>query len=278
MSHETATSFALPRPERGRPLSARIAAKASRFLARHTRSKVLTLGNAVPMVTFTFDDVPASACSTGAAILEQYDARGTFFVAGAGCGTDSPGGRLATPAQLRALHANGHEIGCHTYSHPAVSDLGSAELLADLESNRRLLAGIDRGITARNFAYPYGDLSFRTKRLLETRFDSCRSLLRGVNEGTADLGALKTCPLEDATIARAEILAFLARTVQSNGWLIFSCHDVEERPSKFGVTPDLLDFAVRASRDSGCRLATVAVAIALARATKTARGPNRRVS
>jgi peptidoglycan/xylan/chitin deacetylase (PgdA/CDA1 family) len=259
-------------------LSARIAAKASRFLARHTRSKVLTLGNAVPMVTFTFDDVPASACSTGAAILEQYDARGTFFVAGAGCGTDSPGGRLATAAQLRALHANGHEIGCHTYSHPAVSDLGSAELLADLESNRRLLAGIDRGITARNFAYPYGDLSFRTKRLLETRFDSCRSLLRGMNEGTADLGALKTCPLEDATIARAEILAFLARTVQSNGWLIFSCHDVEERPSKFGVTPDLLDFAVRASRDSGCRLATVADAIALARATKTVRGPNRRVS
>jgi len=278
MSHETATGFALPRPERGLPLSARLAAKGSRFLARHTRSKALTLANAVPMVTFTFDDVPASACGTGAAILEHHDARGTFYVAGAGCGADSPGGRLATPAQLRALHANGHEIGCHTYSHPPVSDLGPAELLADLDRNQRFLSGIERGIAPRNFAYPYGDLSFRTKRYLETRFDSCRSLLRGVNEETADLGALKTCPLEDATIDRAEILAFLARTVQTDGWLIFSSHDVEERPSKFGVTPDLLDFAVRASRDSGCRLATVADAIALARAAKTVRGPNRRVS
>jgi peptidoglycan/xylan/chitin deacetylase (PgdA/CDA1 family) len=278
MSHETATGFALPIPERGLPLSARLAAKASRFLARHTRSKVLTLGNAVPMVTFTFDDVPASACSSGAAILEHYDARGTFYIAGAGCGAASPGGRLATPAQLRALHANGHEIGCHTYSHPAVSDLGRAELAADLERNRCFLQGIDSGMAAHNFAYPYGDLSFRTKRYLETRFDSCRSLLRGVNEGVADLGALKTCPLEDATIDRAEILAFIASTVRSNGWLIFSSHDVGERPSKFGVTPDLLDFAVRASRDSGCRLATVADAIALARANKTIRGPNRRVS
>lgn len=278
MSHETATGFALPRPETGLPLSARIVAKASRFLARHTRSKILTLGNAVPIVTFTFDDVPASASSTGAAILEQYDARGTFYVAGAGCGTESPGGRLATPAQLRALHADGHEIGCHTYSHPAVSDIAHDELAADLERNQRFLRGVDHGIAARNFAYPYGDLSLRAKHLLETRFDSCRSLLRGVNEETADLGALKTCPLEDATIDRAEILAFIARTVRSNGWLIFSSHDVEERPSKFGVTPGLLDFAVRASRDAGCRLATVADAIALARAAKTVRGPNRRVS
>ncbi len=278
MSHETATGFALPRPERDPPLSARIAAKASRFLARHTRSKVLTLGNALPIITFTFDDVPASACSTGAAILEQYDVRGTFYVAGAGCGTDSPGGRLATPAHLRALHAKGHEIGCHTYSHPAVSDIARDELAADLERNRRFLQGIDHGIAARNFAYPYGDLSLRTKRMLESRFDSCRSLLRGVNEGTADLGALKTCPLEDATIDRAEILALIARTVRSNGWLIFSSHDVEERPSKFGVTPGLLDFAVSASRDSGCRLATVADAIALARPAKTVRGPIGRVS
>ena len=35
------------------------------------------------MVTFTFDDVPASACDLGASILETYDARGTFYVAGA---------------------------------------------------------------------------------------------------------------------------------------------------------------------------------------------------
>jgi peptidoglycan/xylan/chitin deacetylase (PgdA/CDA1 family) len=266
IAQESAAGFALARAQQpDHPLSARMAAKASRFLARHTRTKTLKMGNATPMITFTFDDVPASACSVGAAILEQYDARGTFYVAGAGCGVVSPGGRLATIEQLNALCAKGHEVGCHTYSHPPVSGIAHDELVADLERNRRFLEGIDGERAGRNFAYPYGDLSFPTKRYLESRFDSCRSLLRGVNAGAADLGALKTCPLENATIDRAGILAFIAEAVQANGWLIFSGHDVEEKPSEFGVTPGLLAFAVGASRDAGCRLVTIADGLALAR-------------
>jgi peptidoglycan/xylan/chitin deacetylase (PgdA/CDA1 family) len=263
MSHEIARDFALPRADRpGEPLSGKIAGKASRFLARHTRTKILAMRSAMPLITFTFDDVPASACSVGAAILEQYDARGTFFISGGGCGAASPGGRLATTDQVKALYARGHEVGCHTYSHPPVSAIGHDELVADLEHNRRFLNGIDGAIAVRNFAYPYGDLSFRTKRYLETRFDSCRSLLRGVNEGTADLGALKTCPLENATIDRREVLELIAKAVTAKGWLIFSSHDVEDVPSKFGVTPDLLAFAVSAARDAGCRLVTVADGLA----------------
>jgi peptidoglycan/xylan/chitin deacetylase (PgdA/CDA1 family) len=34
------------------------------------------------MVSFTFDDIPKSAATIGAAILEEYDARGTFYVSG----------------------------------------------------------------------------------------------------------------------------------------------------------------------------------------------------
>jgi peptidoglycan/xylan/chitin deacetylase (PgdA/CDA1 family) len=264
-----AAGFAPARAARpAQPLSARMAAKASRFLARHARTKTLKMGNATPMITFTFDDVPASACGVGAAILEQYDARGTFYVAGAGCGIESPGGRLATIEQLGALYARGHEMGCHTYSHPAVSEIARAELAADLERNRRLLKGIAGERAARNFAYPYGDLSFATKRYLETRFDSCRSLLRGVNAGAADLGALKTCSLENATIDRHGILALVAEAVKANGWLIFCSHDVEEEPSEFGVTPELLAFAVKAGRDAGCRLVTIADGLALARGRK----------
>ena len=93
----------------------RAAGMASRFLARQSRVKMLTLGNVPPMVSFTFDDVPASACELGARILEQQGARGTFYVAGsvtAGPGAPAP----ATIEQLRTVWANGHEIGCHTFS------------------------------------------------------------------------------------------------------------------------------------------------------------------
>ena len=54
----------------------------------------------------------------------------------------------------------------------------------------------------RNFAYPYGDLSVRTKRYLETRFDSCRSCHAGINTTVADLGALKAWPLDNASVDR----------------------------------------------------------------------------
>jgi peptidoglycan/xylan/chitin deacetylase (PgdA/CDA1 family) len=272
MLHEPAKHFALPRTDRaGERLSGKLSGKLSRFLARNTRTKSLAMRNDTPVITFTFDDVPASACSIGAAILEQHGVRGTFYVSGGGCGAARPGGRLATADQVSALHARGHEVGCHTYSHPAVSGIAHDELVADLERNRFMLAGINGGLAVRNFAYPYGDLSFRTKRYLETLFDSCRSLMRGVNEGAADLGMLKTCPLENATIDREDIRELIARTVGTKGWLIFSSHDVAEPPSRFGVTPGLLAFALEASRQAGCRLATVAEGLALVGGAKSAR-------
>ena len=83
-------------------------------------------------MTFTFDDVPASACDLGARILERHGARGTFYVAGRGCGSANAGGPLrATIGQLRTIWANGHEIGCHTFSHPAVRYMSSDELDSD---------------------------------------------------------------------------------------------------------------------------------------------------
>ena len=59
-------------------LPRRVTNMASRFIARQSRSKVLPLRNAMPIVTFTFDDVPASACEQGAHILERHGARGLF--------------------------------------------------------------------------------------------------------------------------------------------------------------------------------------------------------
>lgn len=248
----------------GSSLSAKIAGKASRFLARNVRSKALVLRNAAPIVTFTFDDVPASACDTGASILEKHDARGTFYVAGRGCSQVGYDGLpLASIDQLRTVWGNGHEIGCHTYSHPAVSRISFDQLRVELERNRQVLKDIDEGIDVRNFAYPYGDLTFRTKHYLETRFDSCRSINLGINAGIADLGSLKAWPLENASVDRAKIAELITRTIESNGWLIFYSHDVGERPSKYGVSPDLLQWAVEAAKTNGCVLVTLASALRL---------------
>jgi peptidoglycan/xylan/chitin deacetylase (PgdA/CDA1 family) len=247
-------------------LPGRVAGMASRFIARQSRSKVLRLDDVAPMVTFTFDDVPASACERGAGILEQYAARGTFFVAGGGCGTAAPHEPpRASIDKLRMVWQSGHEIGCHTYSHSAIRYISLDELGLELERNQAVLKQIDPAIVLRNFAYPYGDLSIKTKRYLEGCFDSCRSGHPGINSGSADLGGLDAWPLQNASIDQAKIAELIAETVRTRGWLIFYSHDVADKPSQYGVSPDLLEWAVGTAKEAGCVLTSMAGSLDLIR-------------
>jgi len=134
-------------------------------------------------------------------------------------------------------------------------------LAAELERNRSFLQSIHRDMIVRNFAYPYGELSFGTKRYLEEHFDSCRSLRPGVNVGRADLGALKSSELQNTSIDHQSIAQIVAETVRRNGWLVFTSHHVDNEPSRFGVSPDLLAFALKTACEAECHLVTVADAV-----------------
>jgi len=242
-----------------------LAGKLTRLLARNVPTKKLTMRNTRPLVSFTFDDAAATACTTGAALLEHLHARSTFYISGENCGKPSPTGRLATAEQLKALHANGHEIACHTYSHTPVVGIGRQELAVDLDRNRCFLQGIVGNVPVRNFAYPYGDISFTAKRYLGERYDSCRATIPGVNADVADLGVLKCNALEQTSIGRQGVSHLITETVRRNGWLVFASHDVNDAPSQYGVRPDLLTFALRSALAAGCRLVTVAQALRILR-------------
>jgi peptidoglycan/xylan/chitin deacetylase (PgdA/CDA1 family) len=162
------------------------------------------------------------------------------------------------------LLARGHEIGCHTYSHRAVSELGRSELGEELDRNAAALRDICGGVAPRNFAFPYGDVTFGAKVWLERRFDSCRSTRPGLNVGTIDLGALRSWPLENASINRARIVKLLEQTVRRQGWLIFGSHGLEAMPGRFTITPDLFAFTVATAKAAGCRATTIAEGLRLA--------------
>ncbi len=91
--------------------------------ARHSRSKPFAMRNTAPLVSFTFDDVPDSAYTNGAAVLEQHGVRGTFYIATGTLGAADSHWRVIGRDQVRALHERGHEIGCHTFSHVGVDRL-----------------------------------------------------------------------------------------------------------------------------------------------------------
>ena len=139
----------------------------------------------------------------------------------------------------------------------AVSSLSRGELDLEYSRNQSALKRIDGNLPVRNFSYPYGDLSFRARLHLETLFDSCRSIDPGINAGVADLGLLKSCTLDNRSIDRAEISRLIADTVRTNGWLIFLSHDVCDEPSRFGVRPDLLEFALRNAQQAGLQPVTI---------------------
>jgi peptidoglycan/xylan/chitin deacetylase (PgdA/CDA1 family) len=223
-------------------------AKASHRLAMHLRVDQFRLANPTPMVSFTFDDVPKSAATAGAGILEAYDARGTFYISGGLVGTtDSPNWTAIDAEDIVDLHRKGHEIGCHTFSHQRACDLSAESLAAEIKHNQRYLRSLDPSIKVENFAYPFGYGSFVRKHQLRTAFQSCRSIMPGVNSGTVDLQFLRAFPLIERRIDLDEIERAFDEAQTTNGWLIFYSHDVVDRPSPYGCSPALMNHALEAA-------------------------------
>ena len=228
-----------------------LVATVSRRAARHYRSKPVVMRNSAPIVSFTFDDVPASAHANGARVLDELGVRGTFYIATGTCGTMDDNWRVIDREQVRALYDGGHEIGCHTFSHVAVDRLSALDLEEECRRNGALLRELCPGIQVTNFCYPFGRVSWPAKRQLEGRFDSCRGIYEDINSGTVDLGLLRVIELYDSTLTPQKLERVLRETRERNGWLIFYTHDVTETPSSIGCTPRLLRATVEAVQNAG---------------------------
>jgi peptidoglycan/xylan/chitin deacetylase (PgdA/CDA1 family) len=222
-------------------------ARLSHRMAMHFGVEPFRLRNATPMVSFTFDDVPKSAATLGAAILEQHGALGTFYVIGSQVGASSPQWDMIDGDDIVALHRGGHEIACHTFSHKRACDLDAEALSAEIARNQQYLRSLDASIRIENFAYPFGYGSFVRKRQLKTVFKSCRSIVPGVNSGDVDLQFLRAMPLIDRRIDRDGIERAFDQAQTANGWLIFYTHDVADEPSPYGCSPSLLNEALEAA-------------------------------
>jgi peptidoglycan/xylan/chitin deacetylase (PgdA/CDA1 family) len=228
-----------------------------RRAARHYRSKPFTMCNTAPLVSFTFDDVPDSAYTNGAAVLENNGVRGTFYIASGTLGSADAHWRVIDRGQVRALHDQGHEIGCHTFTHVPVEQLNAHALAEECRRNRETLLDVCPDIRLTNFCYPYGRASLTRKRELEQRFDTCRGIYEGINAGTIDLGMLRVIELYDRTLTPEKLQNVLRETRERNGWLIFYTHDVATPPSWIGCSPRLLQTVVAAVQTEGLPCLTV---------------------
>ncbi|KIU49257.1 MULTISPECIES: polysaccharide deacetylase family protein [Bradyrhizobium] len=240
--------------------------KVSHRLAMHVQVERFRLNNAAPMVSFTFDDLPKSAATLGADILESYGARGTFYVSGGLVGLDARFWATGNADDVVSLHRRGHEVGCHTFSHRRACDLDEGSLTAEIARNRTYLHSLDPTMPVETFAYPFGYGSYARKHQLKSEFRTCRSIMPGVNSGEVDLQFLRAMPLIDRQMSRERIDTAFGEAANTNGWLIFYSHDVADAPSLYGCSPDLMTYTLEAAARRNMPVLTMAEAFRCARA------------
>ncbi|QCI63698.1 polysaccharide deacetylase family protein [Phreatobacter stygius] len=222
----------------------RFGARLDHALAKRLPVRSVPLRNERPIVSFTFDDFPASAHEVGAGLLEACGVRGTYFTCTGLLGGINPLWTVAGPDAVIDLHARGHEIGLHTHSHRAVFNMTRGEFEADLAANRAALRRLIPGLTRETFAYPYGFAGYARKRQLSRLARASRSVLPGVNAGQLDPDFIKAVELIDCGLTVPALEQLLDEVVARQGWLVFLTHDIAPEPTKFGASPKLMNAAL----------------------------------
>jgi peptidoglycan/xylan/chitin deacetylase (PgdA/CDA1 family) len=239
-------------------LRARVANKCRRVLVGACARQGFRLTGDRAYVSFTFDDFPRSAYTHGGRILRDHGSHGTYYVAMSLLGEDSPSGAIASGKDLRALVADGHEVGCHTFGHldGAVADV--AEYSRSLDANQQAFEKEVPGGRLETFAYPFDGPRLAVKRALHGRFRCCRGGGQTFNRGVVDLALVKSYFIDHRAGESVDGIAdLIRRNSAARGWLVFSTHDVTDAPSPFGCRPGFFDEVVRLARQSGARILPV---------------------
>ena len=218
------------------------------------------------LISFTFDDFPRSALLAGGAILKNYGAAGTYYVALSLLGKhNEPSGSTCVSEDLPALLEQGHELGSHTFSHCHSWDTKAAFFEDSIIKNREALSRFVPGANFKSFSYPISEPRPMTKWRAGKHFLACRAGGQTLNVGTADLNQLAAFFLEKSRDKIQTIKDLIDKNRDARGWLIFATHDVAPNPSPYGCTPEFFEDVVRYAVDSNALVLPVVKALQVIR-------------
>jgi peptidoglycan/xylan/chitin deacetylase (PgdA/CDA1 family) len=221
----------------------------------HRRPALLT--PTAPWVTFCFDDFPRSAYWNGGMILGVLGHRATYYAAMGLMDTKNDLGEQFNRADLETLLKEGHELASHTYSHVSCRRKSLNAFKAEVSKGWQTLAETAGPAVSKNFAYPFGEVTFAAKRDAAALMRSCRGTYAGVNAGWIDLNLLRANSLYGGISQFVKAKELIVANREAKSWLIFYTHDVRENPSRFGCTPELLKATLSCALDHGSEILTV---------------------
>ncbi|QTK79727.1 Polysaccharide Deacetylase [Agrobacterium tumefaciens] len=226
-------------------------------LVRYFPGPAARIETSQPIVSFTFDDVPETAWTAGARILENEGVCGTFYIAGVFIDAYDGAQQMISAKGCSQLAAAGHELACHTFSHRKLSSFSREGLKADLDRNDSVLGSFNGNRHARNFSVPFGMASPVMQPLLRRKFRTTRGIMPGINRGKVDPHNLAAVELRsDQNYLDAADL-WLEDVLQNGGWLIIFTHDVSRTPSFYGCPEERFQGFVRRALSGGAKIMTV---------------------
>jgi len=232
------------------------------FVYEHVYSDRTVLDFSSAVFSFTFDDAPISSLTTGAAILERNEARGTFYVA-MGLSDDELSQKsddereFLNGSDISSLHANGHDIQCHTYSHYSTQAHPYEKVLEDSEQNHHRIREFIEDKSVDHFAFPFGEVSLAAKRELGAKFKTLRTVEQGINSGSCDLNYLRGFSLCQVDFNHSAVLKVIRQAVEKKAWVIFFTHEVCDEPGDWGTKTDDFDWVVQQCIQVGGQIQTV---------------------
>ncbi|WP_017586286.1 polysaccharide deacetylase family protein [Nocardiopsis ganjiahuensis] len=112
----------------------------------------------VKCVALTFDDGPGEYTDELLDILEEHNARATFYLLGSKVGSHK--------AEVRRMAEEGHEVGNHTWKHDDLATLSADEIKDDAERTDEAIAEVT-GEKPRTMRPPYGSLDDTAREAVE---------------------------------------------------------------------------------------------------------------
>lgn len=241
-------------------VSSRVLSRVQRSAAHRLARRPFAVDTPVPIVSFTFDDFPQSALLTGGAILNRFGLAGTYYASFGLVGTQAPTGKIFVPEDLAVLRQQGHELGCHTFSHCHSWDTAPDDFEQSIIRNREALKAFVPGTSFRTFSFPISPPWPLSKRRAAEHFLCCRGGGQTHMAGEADLNYLAAFFLEKSRDDLAAVAAVIEKNRRARGWLVLATHDVDDHPTPYGCTPAFFEAVVKHVVDSGATVLPVAAA------------------
>ncbi len=108
-----------------------------------------------PAVLLTFDGGYRDQLENAVPVLQAFKFPATFFPVTDGLDEEVTGASVMRRNDLLDLAKSGYTIGCHTHSHPNLTDLSVAEIQREVNGSKQILEDI-LGQRVSAFCYPYG--------------------------------------------------------------------------------------------------------------------------